>query len=420
MLSPNNSQLIDCFPPGIIASPENEILKIQYKDYNRTILVSELASLTRSEELCDTALVCCDGKVITSSLLLTPIVPWLSSLLDTIIRVDDFKTVILPREVSVSSVQLLVSLVTNNTRLSPTYSAAQLTSLKEVCSVLDCKPVLDLLNQLGSVGLPVVETIKRKASSPLKRKVKHSRVSTAGSAIPGFAPFPAGVKLEKTELNADYVDSSGLVRLSSSDEMAMHYCLICEGKFKKYNQAITHYDVAHSLVAALSCDMCDNTFRDMYSCVKHKHEIHGQFDVNFQCYLCKEVLYPRFRLGTHIKESHKAQYGQFVCRSCGMKFAAQYYLTIHTKESHSDSANTCNICNKTFSGRRYLTMHIKANHEAQYGGSDDKGFPPSRDKIYQTSKVDGESRPEGSFEDSSDFTPKQQGKQHLSPENPRK
>ena len=116
------------FLPGIIASPENEILKIQYKEYNRTILVTELAGLTRSEELCDTALVCCDGKVITSSLLLSPIIPWLSSLLDTIIRVDDYKTVILPREVSVSSVQLLVSLVTNTTRLSPSYTRAQLMS----------------------------------------------------------------------------------------------------------------------------------------------------------------------------------------------------------------------------------------------------------------------------------------------------
>ena len=356
--------------------------------------MTELAGLSRSEELCDTALVCGDGKVITSSLLLSPLIPWLSSLLDTVIRVDDYKTVILPREVSVSSVQLLVSLVTNNTRLSPSYTTAQLMSLKQVCSVLDCKPVLDLL---AGVGLPVLESVKRKASSPLKRKVKHPRVSTAGSAIPGFASFPAGVKLEKTELNADYVDSSGLVRLSSSDEMAMHYCLICEGKFKKYNQAITHYDVVHSLAAALSCDMCDNTFRDMYSCVKHKHEIHGQFDVNFQCYLCKEVLYSRFRLGTHIKESHKAQYGQFSCRACGMKFAAQYYLTIHQKESHSDSANTCNICNKTFSGKRYLTMHIKANHEAQYSGGDDQALPPPKDKIYQ-------SRSEGDFEDSNKTT----------------
>ena len=56
-------------------------------------------------------------------------------------------------------------------------------------------------------------------------------------------------------------------------------------------------------------------------------------------------------------------------------------------------------------------MHIKANHEAQYGGSEDKGFPSSRDKIYQTSK---EIPPEAGFEDSSGLTTKQPGKQLLS------
>jgi hypothetical protein len=57
--------------------------------------------------------------------------------------------------------------------------------------------------------------------------------------------------------------------------MAVHYCLLCDGKFKKYNQAITHYDAVHSLAAPLACDQCEQTFRDMYSCVKHKHELHG-------------------------------------------------------------------------------------------------------------------------------------------------
>lgn len=105
----------------------------------------------------------------------------------------------------------------------------------------------------------------------------------------------------------------------------------------------------------------------MFTCVKHKHEVHGQFDVNFQCYICKDVSYSRFRLGTHIKECHKDYHGEFMCRACGMKFPAQYYLTNHQKESHSDKANTCSICGKTFSGKRYLTMHIKANHETQAG-----------------------------------------------------
>ena len=80
-------------------------------------------------------------------------------------------------------------------------------------------------------------------------------------------------------------------------------------------QAITHYDSVHNMPAALACDQCDETFRDMYSCVKHKHEFHGQFDANFQCYICKEVLYSRFRLGTHMKECHKQFFGKVLNKS---------------------------------------------------------------------------------------------------------
>jgi len=304
--------------------------------------------------------------------------------------------------VTVQSVLLLINLVSSQSKTQ--LSTDQLSLVRELATTLGCTTVLDLTEEREVVvpadtieNTPKEESLKRKGGV-VKRKAKHPRLTGPG--------LPGSMKLEKTDLNPDYMDSSGLVRLSSAEEMSMHYCLLCDGKFKKYNQAITHYDSAHSLLAALSCDQCDSTFRDMYSCVKHKHEFHGQFDVNFQCFICKEVLYSRFRLGTHIKECHKPYYGEFVCRACGMKFSAQHYLTNHQKESHTDSANTCNICSKTFSGKRYLTMHIKANHESQVGGGEDlyckdceRAFPSARDQAYHASKVHGAPRPEGAFED---------------------
>jgi len=380
---------------------EDQLLKIQYKEYCTKILSPELAPLLANSELCDTVLVCRDGKVITSSLLLATISPFLRSVLDSVIRIDQYKTVLMPDTVTVQSVLLLTNLVSTQPLIP--LSTDQQAMVRELATTLGCTLVLDLTKerevtqQIEQIEISPQDSLKRKGSS-VKRKAKQPRL--AGQA------FTGAMKLEKTDLNPDYMDSSGLVRLSSAEEMSMHYCLLCDGKFKKYNQAITHYDCAHSLLAALSCDQCDSTFRDMYSCVKHKHEFHGQFDVNFQCFICKEVLYSRFRLGTHIKECHKPYYGEFVCRACGMKFAAQHYLTNHQKESHTDSANTCNICSKTFSGKRYLTMHIKANHESQIGGGEDlyckdceRAFPSARDKAYHASKVHGAPRPEGAFED---------------------
>ena len=346
---------------------ESGVLRLQSRGLGSRHLASELRTLATRPELADTVLVCHDGHLVTTSLLLAPALPWLAPILDSVIRIDEYKTVIMPEGVSIAQLTLLQTLLSSAN--PPDMNSEELRLLRNICVTLKCDTIMALLdnfeNNVDSTkrqqdpekGNHFCK--KRKPSSSPRKKTKFLRMSEAN-----IADNQSQVKLEKTELNSDYLHTDGTVRLSSSDEMAMHYCLLCEAKFKKYNQAVTHYDQVHSLRAALSCDMCDATFRDMYNCVKHKHEVHGQFDVNVQCYLCKEVLYSRFRLGTHIKDSHKSHYGEFICKACGMKFAARYYLQIHQQESHSDIANTCGICNKTFSGKRYLTMHIKANHES--------------------------------------------------------
>ena len=343
----------------------HQVLRIQYRGYTGQLITSELTTLATRPELADTVLVCGDGRLVTSSLLLAPALPWLVPVLDSVIRIDEHKTVIMPEEVSIKQLKILQSILSSIN--PPDLNSEDLVLLRNLCAALKCDELMSILGDLENNGdyrkhetekSSDISIKKRKASSSPRKKTKFIR------SEPSVSDYPGQVKLEKTELNADYLHADGSVRLSSSDEMAMHYCLLCEAKFKKYNQAVTHYDQSHNLKAALACDMCELTFRDMYNCVKHKHEVHGQFDVNFQCYLCKEVLYSRFRLGTHIKESHKSHYGEFVCKACGMKFAAKYYLQIHQQERHSDTANTCGICNKTFSGKRYLTMHIKASHES--------------------------------------------------------
>lgn len=295
-------------------------------------------------------------------------------------------------------------------RLSETLGCNKLLKATDMRKVASPLPVIENSRVMDCNDEGVEEVSekgeKRKAEDQDNSQAKRGKIKNVKQTQSIENISSTQLRLDKSELNTDYIDESGLVRLSSADEMAMHYCLVCEGKFKKYNQAITHYDSAHNLLAALACDQCEDTFRDMFSCVKHKHAIHGEFDPNLQCYLCKEVMYSRFRLSTHIKEMHKNEYGEFVCRSCGMKFAAKHYLENHQEESHNDQANSCSICGKAFSGKRYLTMHMKANHEANSGGGEDltcqdceRIFPSSRDAAYHNSKVHGAPRPPGSFED---------------------
>jgi len=184
----------------------------------------------------------------------------------------------------------------------------------------------------------------------------------------------APIRVHKNDLNTDYLDEDGVVRLDTRLEMPIHYCIVCDAKFKKYKQAMTHYAEMHMLAARLACDICDQLFDDMYTCNKHKHAVHGGFDSNLECYICKTVSYSRHRLKTHIKDSHFDVYGDFQCKKCSMKFAAKYYLTQHLQTNHNqetdgNSGNSCGICRKHFSGKRYLTMHMKSVH--QTGGRHD-------------------------------------------------
>ena len=361
VLTPVNKRHL-IIPDTAQTRDHSPVLKIQFREYNTRVLNHELGQLVSNSDLGDTLLVCGDGKVVTSSLLLAPVMPWLTSILDSLIRIDQFKTVIMPTGVSVVAVSLLLNLICSKT--VPALNSVELQILEDICSTLQCSSIYHMVNRDQSQ----LQNRKRKygVSSPRKanilKKPRLPEQQNQDSTATAAQSDNSNVKVEKRDLNPDYIDNTGLVRLSSVDEMALHYCIMCDKKFKKYNQAITHYDAEHNLKAALACDMCDETFLDVFNCTKHKHEKHGLFDENFQCYICKEVLYSRFRLNSHIKDMHKEYHGEHMCKACGMKFAAKYYLTNHEREKHSENSNVCNFCDKSFSGKRYLTMHIKASH----------------------------------------------------------
>lgn len=236
-----------------------QVFKIQYPDFITSMLTHELGQLLTSADLGDTVLVCGDGKVVTSSLLLNTAIPWLSATLDTIIRIDQYKTVIMPEEVSVISMSLLLNIICAQT--IPILNSVELQILKSLCTILHCQNIFNMVNSSQTQGFSI--PVKRKMSSS-PRKVtmaKQARLEDHCTMEQTNSKQESNVKLEKSDLNADYLDSTGLVRLSSVDEMALHYCIMCDKKFKKYNQAITHYDAEHNLPAALACDMCEETFK---------------------------------------------------------------------------------------------------------------------------------------------------------------
>ena len=186
-----------------------------------------------------------DGRLLTSSLVLAGLSSLLRTALDSVPRIDAYKMVIMPEEITISQVLLLNKIIFDESTTGSgsllDLSPEQLNHVRTVSQVLGCEDILSSpssknpMNSTSSGTPPPSRGIKRPApiGNPARRRPAKTSRGT-GAATTSLSS--SSVKLEKTELNADYIDDSGLVRLSSVDEMAIHYCLLCDKKFKKYNQ----------------------------------------------------------------------------------------------------------------------------------------------------------------------------------------
>ena len=189
--------------------------------------------------------ICRDGRLLTSSLVLAGLSSLLRTALDSVPRIDAYKMVIMPEEITISQVLLLNKIIFDESTTGSgsllDLSPEQLNHVRTVSQVLGCEDILSSpssknpMNSTSSGTPPPSRGIKRPApiGNPARRRPAKTSRGT-GAATTSLSS--SSVKLEKTELNADYIDDSGLVRLSSVDEMAIHYCLLCDKKFKKYNQ----------------------------------------------------------------------------------------------------------------------------------------------------------------------------------------
>merc|ERR1719347_2034518 len=125
------------------------MLKIQYKEYEHKILTTEMSPLLSSSDFCDILLVCKDGKLASSSLLLASLSPFMRTLLDSVQRIDAFRMIILPEEVTISQVILLHKILlddpsfTTNSSL-PKFTSDQREKIRSLSLILGCPSVVDL------------------------------------------------------------------------------------------------------------------------------------------------------------------------------------------------------------------------------------------------------------------------------------
>jgi len=184
----------------------DNMLKIQYKEYDQKILSAEMRPLMSHAELCDTVLVCRDGRLLTSSLVLAGLSSLLRTALDSVPRIDAYKMVIMPEEITISQVLLLNKIIFDESTTGSgsllDLSPEQLNHVRTVSQVLGCEDILSSpssknpMNSTSSGTPPPSRGIKRPApiGNPARRRPAKTSRGT-GAATTSLSS--SSVKLEK-------------------------------------------------------------------------------------------------------------------------------------------------------------------------------------------------------------------------------
>lgn len=136
-----------------------------------------------------------------------------------------------------------------------------------------------------------------------------------------------------------------------------HQCEECDRKCYNKSELKLHQDSVHRGVTH-SCQLCSKTFAFKEGLQKHLLLAHGSEEEKkrFPCPQCSRA-YPLERLlRHHINISHNKT-RNFLCTSCGKRFLTPGELRIHMNIHLGMKPHVCQDCGKGFSAKYNLRQH---------------------------------------------------------------
>jgi len=143
----NSTSSESVFQFSIQKSPTRKVMKIHYQDYYRRILESEMKSLLHQNYLNDVQFVCKDGIVLSNSLILGSMSPYLYNILAEVPIVDRLKTVIMP-DISSVDLNVLFKLLFSEKEIKQV-SVKDMRRIKSLASIFRLEPILVLTRKPG-------------------------------------------------------------------------------------------------------------------------------------------------------------------------------------------------------------------------------------------------------------------------------
>ncbi|XP_069938610.1 uncharacterized protein [Cherax quadricarinatus] len=106
------------------------------------------------------------------------------------------------------------------------------------------------------------------------------------------------------------------------------------------------------------CDMCEETFKYQYLLVAHKHQVHQDLNVQYECQVCGMEYIVLQELKRHMMTHSGATI--FTCNVCSQGFSDRAALKSHALSHGSamERASKCESCACEFPSKSELTRHI--------------------------------------------------------------
>ena len=158
-----------------------------------------------------------------------------------------------------------------------------------------------------------------------------------------------------------YSDKISLVRhidRQHSNQHKLFKCISCEKEFKAKSYLDRHVKSVHERNLDFKCNLCDKMFNRNDQLKMHKSRMHNDSENTFKCDFCKKSFALEGLWNIHVKRSHTE--AEVECVPCGKFFSTRYYYEKHVNSVHKEvTILKCEMCKKSFNDISRLNVHVK-------------------------------------------------------------